>query len=212
MSGSHGRGSLTAGSHEVRGAGGSDCWLCSAAIVAWSRASSSLCRCSNTTLAIPRLVSSLSIRSMHLRRARACRRVYQTATRGGAARVLRCSLSLCRGRVSGSSLSTDRVRTWTARSRSGRSSSTVACKIACAVSKYRWARWSRIRAICRHGIDGCVASRSSGSALTASPISSRRMRTASKISPPADRHVAGGNGSRRSQPGCRPAAGVPGNS
>lgn len=34
--------------------------------------------------------------------------------------------------------------------------STVACKIACAVSKYRWARWSRIRAICRHGIDSCV--------------------------------------------------------
>jgi hypothetical protein len=65
----------------------------------------------------------------------------------------------------------------------GRSSSTVACKIAWAVSKYRWARWSRIRVICRHGIDGCVASRSSGSALTASPISSRRMRTASKISP-----------------------------
>ena len=46
-------------------------------------------------------------------------------------------------RVSGSSFSTDRVRAWTARSRSGRSSSTVACKIACAVSKYRWARWSR---------------------------------------------------------------------
>jgi hypothetical protein len=47
------------------------------------------------------------------------------------------------GRGSGSSFSTDRVRAWTARSSSGRSSSTVACKIACAVSKYRWARWSR---------------------------------------------------------------------
>jgi hypothetical protein len=34
-------------------------------------------------------------------------------------------------------------------------------------------------------IDGCVASRSSGNALTASPISSRRTRTASKISPSA---------------------------
>jgi hypothetical protein len=37
-------------------------------------------------------------------------------------------------------------------------------------------------AICRHGIDGWGASRSSGSALSASPVSSRRMRTASKIS------------------------------
>jgi hypothetical protein len=39
-----------------------------------------------------------------------------------------------------------------------------------------------LAAPCRHGIDGWVAGRSSGSALTASPISSRRMRTASKIS------------------------------
>jgi hypothetical protein len=32
-----------------------------------------------------------------------------------------------------------------------------------------------MRVICRHGIDGWVAKRSSGSALTASPISSRRV-------------------------------------
>lgn len=35
-----------------------------------------------------------------------------------------------------------------------------------------------MRAIWRHGMEGWVASRSSSSALTASPISSRRMRTA----------------------------------
>jgi len=35
----------------------------------------------------------------------------------------------------------------------------------------------------RHAMEGCDARRSSGSALNASPISSRRMRTASKTSP-----------------------------
>ena len=68
-----------------------------------------------------------------------------------------------------------------------------------------------IRAICRHGIDGCVASRSSGSALTASPISSRRMRTASRVSPPAGRQLQVG-ADRVDRSLDRPAADAPGNS
>jgi len=64
------------------------------------------------------------------------------------------------------SYGSERPMAWTARSRSGMSSSTVACKIACAVSKCLCARWSRVRAICLQGMDGWVARRSSGSALT----------------------------------------------
>jgi hypothetical protein len=54
------------------------------------------------------------------------------------------------GRGSGSSFSTDSVRAWTARSRLGRSSSTVACKMAWAVSvtgQWPWVRPNAARIV-----------------------------------------------------------------
>jgi hypothetical protein len=57
---------------------------------------------------------------------------------------------------------------------------------------------------------GWVSSSSLGSTLTASPISSSRIRTASNISRRTDPLAADGSGLRRSPPGCRPACAVPG--
>jgi len=132
--------------------------------------------------------------------------------RGSRAGIPRCSVTLVPGGVSGSPSPltgsglgrrvrgrADPHRPWPARSR----------------VRYRstGGRGGRaMRAICRYGIDGCVASRSSGSALTASPISSSRMRTASKISASDRSPRCRWERIASIAPGYRPAAGVPGNS
>lgn len=64
--------------------------------------------------------------------------------------------------------------------RSGASSlSTTSRTMAWSVSKYRWARWSRIRAMAFQGTPLCCSRRSGSRASTASPISMSRARTAS---------------------------------
>lgn len=66
----------------------------------------------------------------------------------------------------------------------------VAITIACEVSKYRCASWSRIWAMAPHGMSGSGAVTDGSRSLTASPISTRRMRIASNTMPSSSVRVA----------------------